>query len=180
MKRALPLALILMVLPLAALAHSWTVDATQSTLGFDGSFQGGAFHGVFKRFDSDIRYEPADLADARFDVTIDLASVDTQASERDETLRGADFFDVAHTPKAHFVTRAFHRAADGSVTAEGTLELHGHSQPVTLAVQFKPTAGGATLDVSTTLDRLDFGLGTSSDWADISKRIGVRGHLVLK
>lgn len=171
---------IFMLLPTMACAHTWQVDTAHSTLGFDGSFQGGAFHGVFKKFDAKITYDPADPGNARFDVTVQLASVDTQASERDDTLKGGDFFDVAKTPTAHFTTQTFSMMADGAIVADGTLQLRGHSQPVALKVEFVPTASGATLDVSTTLQRLDFGLGTSKDWADISKAITVHGHLVLK
>lgn len=170
---------ILILLPAVACAQTWQVDAAHSTLGFDGSFQGGGFHGVFKSFDAEITYDPANLENATFDVTVQLASVDTQASERDDTLKGADFFDVSKTPHAHFVTQSFSKTADGAVVAHGTLQLHGHTQPVTLTVDFMPTDNGATLDVATTVQRLDFGLGASKDWADISKAITVHGHLVL-
>ena len=180
MKR-LPTMLLLLLssLPLAAVAKDWQVDAAQSTLGFRGDYQGEAFDGTFKRFDARIRYDAADPASAKFDVEVDLSSVDTQSSERDETLAGSDFFDTGKYPKAHFVTQSFATGADGSVTAQGTLTLHGISKPVTLAVEFTPAAGGATLDVDTTLDRLAFGLGQSDDWADIGKTVTVHGHLVL-
>jgi len=46
-------------------------------------------------------------------------------------------------------------------------------------VKFAASGDSATLDVDATLNRLDFGLGTSSDWSDIGKDIAVHGHLVL-
>lgn len=180
MKRLLTVMLLLLSsLPLAALAKNWQVDASQSTLGFKGDYQGDAFDGVFKRFEAKISYDATDLATAKFDVNVDLSSVDTQSSERDETLASSDFFETSKFPRAHFVTQSFAKAADGSVTAQGTLTLHGISKPVALEVKFTPSADGATLDVDTTLDRLDFGLGSSSDWADIGKAVTVHGHLVL-
>ncbi|HSN00737.1 MAG TPA: YceI family protein, partial [Rudaea sp.] len=100
-------------------------------------------------------------------------------SERDQTLSTADFFDTAKFPQAHFVTSAFNRSADGGVTALGTLTIRDQSKPVTLKVKFAATGGATTLDVATTLNRMDFGLGTSDDWADISRDINVHGHLVL-
>jgi polyisoprenoid-binding protein YceI len=171
--------LLLLSLPLVAFASNWQVDAAHSTLGFTGQYQGDAFHGTFKRFEAKIRYDPADLTTAAFDVTVDLGSVDTQSSERDETLTGTDFFDVANTPQARFVSHAFARGADGSITAQGTLTLHDVSKPVTLKVTFTPGAGGATLDVDTTLNRLDFNLGSSDDWVDIGKTVAVHAHLQL-
>ncbi|RAP58471.1 YceI family protein [Oleiagrimonas sp. MCCC 1A03011] len=178
MKRLLPLFL-LAALPLAAHAANWKVDTAKSTLGFSGSYQGDAFHGVFKQFDAAIRYDPQHLDAAKFDVTVKLASVDTQSAERDQTLTGSDFFDTGDYATAHFVTTAFHRAADGNVTADGTLDLHGVKRPVTLKVIFKTNGGDATLDVDTTLNRLDFKLGASADWDAISKKIPVHAHLLL-
>jgi polyisoprenoid-binding protein YceI len=171
--------LLLALLPLCAFARDWNVDMAKSGLGFDGTYQGGAFAGKFAKFSGQIAYDETDLAHSKFDVTVQLASVDTGSGERDQTLATADFFDTAKFPQAHFVTNAFNRGADGGVIALGTLTIRDQSKPVALKVKFAATGGATTLDVSTTLNRLDFGLGTSGDWADISRDINVHGHLVL-
>ncbi|MGA8277802.1 MAG: YceI family protein [Rhodanobacteraceae bacterium] len=169
----------LLLLPLTVNARDWTTDTAQSTLGFSGTYQGGPFDGAFKKFEATIRYDPDDLAAAKFDVTVDMTSVDTQSSERDQTLAGSDFFETGKFPTAHFVTTSFRRDANGGVQAEGTLTIRGSSQPVTLQVNFSATGNDATLDVKTTLDRLDFSLGHSADWNDIGRQVDVHGHLVL-
>lgn len=160
-------------------ARDWQVVPDQSTLEFTASYQGEAFTGHFKQFDARIDYDPDDLAKAKFDVKVHLDSVDTQSRERDQTLTGGDFFDTGKYPSAHFVTTGFQRDEDGSVYAHGTLDLHGFRKPVRLKIDFKPSGGGATLDVHTTLNRLDFGLGSSDDWVDIGKDVPVHAHLVL-
>ena len=170
---------ILILLPNAAQARDWQADAAQSTLTFKGSYQGEAFEGKFKKFESAISYDDADAAKSKFDVKVDLASVDTASSERDDSLKGADFFDLKKFPQAHFVTTSFAKGADGTVTAQGTLTIRDQTKPVTLKVKFAATGDKATLDVDTTLKRIDFGLGTGKDWADISADIPVHGHLVL-
>jgi polyisoprenoid-binding protein YceI len=171
--------LLLALLPLCAFARDWNVDMAKSGLGFDGTYQGGAFAGKFGKFSAQIAYDETDLDHAKFDVTVQLASVDTGSGERDQTLATPDFFDTAKFPQAHFVTSAFNRGADGGVIAQGTLTIRDRSKPVALKVKFAATGGATTLDVSTTLNRTDFGLGTSGDWADISQDINVHGHLVL-
>lgn len=175
------LALLLAVLlPAAAHAKDWNTDASGSTLGFSGTYQGEKFSGTFARFEAAIAYDPADLATARFDVSIDITSAATGNADYDGQLKTAEFFDFARFPKAHFVTQSFRREGD-RVLAEGTLTLRDQSKPVTLAVRFAPGASGATLDVSTTLKRLDFGVG-SGDWADtavIGNDVPVSAHLVL-
>lgn len=168
-----------LLLPGAVFAHAWQVDAAKSSLTFKGSYQGDAFNGAFKKFDATIAYDAADLATSKFDVTIDLASADTASSERDDTLQGSDFFDTGKFPKAHFVTRSFAKAADGSVQASGTLTIRDQTKPVTLKVTFAESGSAATLDVDTVLKRADFGLGKGSDWADVGADVPVHGHLVL-
>ncbi len=164
-----------------ALARGWAVDPARSALNFSGSYQGEKFEGRLKRFDARIDYDPADLARAKFDVTVNIGSIDTANAERDQALPGADFFDTAKFPQAHFVTTTFRKTANGAVLADGMLSLRGVSKPVTLLVQFAPSGAGATLDVSTALKRLDFGIGRG-DWADttmIGNEVTVHGHLVL-
>lgn len=177
MKRLL--ILLLLCIPAVAMGKTWQVDQAHSTLGFDGSFQGQAFHGQFRHFTATIAFDPADLSTARFDVLVNLASVDTQSAERDQTLTGSDFFAVSQYPKAHFVTQSFSKNADGQVIAHGTLTLRGISQPVDLKVDFKPGQNGATLDVTSDVSRLAWKLGASDDWNGISKQIHVRAHMVL-
>lgn len=168
-----------LLLPIAAFARDWQVDAAKSTLTFKGSYQGESFDGKFKKFAATIAYDSADPTKSKFDVDVDLTSADTGSSERDETLATADFFDTAKTPKAHFVTESFAKAADGSVEAKGNLTIRNQTKPVTLKVKFADSANAATLDVDTTLKRADFGLGNGSDWADIGADVPVHGHLVL-
>lgn len=164
------------------LAQTWEVDAARSTLTFTNDYQGTPYTGQFRRFKAVIDYDPDDLAHAKFDVAVDITSLDTQNSERDQAALGTDFFDTAEFPEARFVTRAFRKAADGKVIAEGVLTLRGVSKPVALTVSFKPDGNAATLDVAAQLKRLDFGIG-AGEWADpsmISDGVAVHGHLRLQ
>ena len=170
---------LLLLLPAAALARDWQVDAAKSTLAFKGTYQDEGFDGRFRKFDAVITYDAADPSKSKFDVTVDLNSVDTGSSERDDTLTTADFFDTSKTPKAHFVTESFAKAADGSVEAKGTLTIRNQAKPVTLKVKFLENGNAATLDVDTLLKRADFGLGNGGDWADIGPDVPVHAHLVL-
>lgn len=165
--------------PASLLARDWQVDAAKSALTFQCTYQDQSFDGKFKKFEAAIAYDAADLSKSKFDVTVDLATVDTGSGERDETLVTADFFDTAKTPTAHFVTESFAKSADGSVEAKGQLTMHGQTKPVMLKVKFAESGNEATLDVDTTLKRADFNLGNGGDWADIGAEVPVHGHLVL-
>lgn len=172
--------LLAVAMPLTATAADYTVQPAHSTLGFSGTFQGEAFDGQFSQWTADIRYDPANLATSKFDVTVTPASATTGDSDRDGALPSSDFFDVAKFPDAHFVTTGF-RQEGGQVIADGNLTLRGITKPVSLTVVFASQGAGATLDVSGTLKRLDFGVGTG-DYADtsvIGADVKVTAHLQL-
>lgn len=110
---------------------------------------------------------------------VNAASAQTESSERDDTLKTPDFFFVTKFPQARFITESFGKGSDGGLEAKGTLTIRDVSKPVTLKVKFVSSGNSATLDVETTLNRLDFDLGAGSDWADIGRDVPVHGHLAL-
>lgn len=179
-RNAVSLALVLaLATPFAASATDYTVQSG-STLGFTSNFQGSSFDGRFNKWTASISYDAAKLASSKFDVTVDLSTAKTGDNDRDSALPGADFFDVAKYPQAHFVTTAFHQQGS-QVIADGMLTLRGVTKPVSLNVVFKPQGSGATLDVTGTVKRLDFGVGGGqyADTSVIGADVKVTAHLVL-
>jgi len=175
----LPALLLLSLLPLSAETRDWQVDYAKSSLTFKGTYQNGPFEGTFGKFTAVIAFDDSDVARDSFDVKVDVTSVNTQSSERDDTLRTPDFFDTTKFPQAYYVTQSFGKGADGGLEAKGTLTIRDQLKPVALKVKFSGSGDSATLDVDTVLNRQDFGLGKGSDWVDIANDVAVHGHLVL-
>jgi polyisoprenoid-binding protein YceI len=160
---------------------AYTADPQQSRLEFIGVQAGAEFKGVFHGFTAAVDFAPDALANARFDVQIDLKSEDTGDKDRDTTIRGADVFDVAHWPTAHYVTRTFSKTAAG-FTAVGALTLRGVTKDVPIDFHFTQTAAGAKLEGSAKLKRLDFGAG-QGDWkstGEVADAVKINFSLVLK
>jgi polyisoprenoid-binding protein YceI len=160
---------------------SYSADPQQSRLEFVGVQAGAEFKGAFHKFSADVEFAPDALASSRFDVQIDLKSVDSMDKDRDTTIRGSDIFDVAHYPTAHYVTRSFTKTAAG-YTAVGALTLHGVTKDVPIDFQFTQAAAGAKLDGSAKLKRLDFGVG-QGDWKStewVADAVKISFSLVLK
>jgi polyisoprenoid-binding protein YceI len=172
--------LLALALPCIGHAADYTVQPAGNTLGFTSNFQGSSFDGHFEKWTAAISYDQAKLATSKFDVAVDLASVKTGDGDRDGALPGSDFFDVAKYPQAHFVTTGFHQQG-AQVIADGNLTLRGVTKPVSLVVTFKPQGSGATLDVTGTVKRLDFGVGGGqyADTSVIGPDVKVTAHLVL-
>jgi polyisoprenoid-binding protein YceI len=151
-----------------------------STLGFTATYQGEAFAGSFAKFVPQIRFDPGKLAESRFDVRITLASADTRNSERDDMLKGSEFFDTANKPEGRYVATRFRALGGNRYVADGVLTLHGVSKPAPLAFSWTPGTK-PTLDGTAMLKRLDFNVGTG-DWTDldlIPNEVKVRTHLLL-
>jgi polyisoprenoid-binding protein YceI len=159
----------------------YSADPQQSRLEFVGVQAGADFKGTFHKFSADIEFAPDALASSRFDVQIDLKSVDSMDKDRDTTIRGSDIFDAAHYPTAHYVTRSFTKTAAG-YTAIGALTLRGVTKDVPIEFQFTQTAAGAKLEGSAKLKRLDFGAG-QGDWKStewVADAVKISFSLVLK
>jgi len=172
-------AMLCSLVALPAHAASYRADAKSSTLTFSSSYQGEAFTGRFGRFDANIAFDPANLATSNFDVTITLASADTQSSERDDALKGADFFNVAKMPTAHYIASKFRSLGGNRYAADGSLTLRGVTKPVVLNFTWTPGAAPALVG-DANVNRLDFGVG-GGQWADTAT-IGnaVKVHTALK
>jgi polyisoprenoid-binding protein YceI len=162
-------------------AGNYSADPQQSRLEFVGVQAGAEFKGTFHKFTAAVQFAPDALAGSHFDVQIDMNSVDSQDKDRDTTVRGADIFDVAHWPTAHYVTRSFTKTATG-YAAVGALTLRGVTKDVPINFTFTPTAAGAKLEGSAKLNRLDFGAG-QGDWKNtdqVANAVKVSFSLILK
>jgi polyisoprenoid-binding protein YceI len=162
-------------------ATSYAVDPQQSRLEFVGVQAGAEFKGAFRKFSAAVDFAPDALPSSRFDVQIELNSVDSMDKDRDTTIRGSDIFDVAHFPTAHYLTRSITKTAVG-YTALGALTLRGVTKDVPIDFQFVPSAGGAKLDGGAKLKRLDFGAG-QGDWKStewVADAVKISFSLVLK
>jgi polyisoprenoid-binding protein YceI len=166
---------------LALAATSWKPQLPRSEIRFEAIQEGAAFTGKFERFDARIRFDPAQLAASSIEVRIDLASVDTADSERDDTLRGDDFFAVGRWPAAQFTAHEFVLNRDGSYTAQGRLTLRDVTRAVPITFRFERNADAATLVGAAKVNRLDFGVG-QGDWRDtesLGNEVRVRYSLTL-
>jgi polyisoprenoid-binding protein YceI len=165
----------------AATVPGYSTDPLQSHLEFTGVQAGAEFKGVFHKFTAAVDFAPDAPGGSRIDVQIDMNSVDSMDKDRDTTIRGADIFDVAHWPTAHYVTRTITKTAAG-FSAQGSLTLRGVTKDVPIDFQFTQTAGGAKLEGSAKLKRLDFGAG-QGDWKStewVGDAVKVSFSLALK
>jgi polyisoprenoid-binding protein YceI len=91
--------------------------------------------GRFNDFSGNFSYDENKPEASTVQVTINMASIDSNHAERDKHLRGEDFLDVDKYPEAKFVSTAFQEKGDGTATLEGKLTLRGQTRPITIEVE---------------------------------------------
>lgn len=150
------------ILVSSAEAAEYRVGPADSKLGFAGEVSEERFDGQFHQFAGEIAFDPADLAETRFNIEIDMRSVDTQSEERDEALASNEWFDPEQFPAARFRASGARASGDGFVSA-AELIIRGIAKPVEF--HFKLSPDGQRLLGTATLNRIDWDLG-GEDWSD--------------
>lgn len=101
----------------------WTVDASHSSVTFEIRHFFAKVPGEFKKFDADIKFNPEDLAGSSINVTIPIASINTDNERRDGHLKTADFFDAETYPTMTFKSSSIKKTGDGTYVANGSLTI---------------------------------------------------------
>jgi polyisoprenoid-binding protein YceI len=155
-------------------------DASTGTLEFSATQADAKFTGAFRRFQVTLDFDPAQPGRGKLDVQVEPASIDTQDGERDEILRGPDFFSTANYPKAVFHATRFERAG-GGWRANGELTIRGVTKTVPVTFTLQPAGAATVMKGSASLKRLEFGLG-QGEWAStewVGDTVDVRFELRL-
>jgi polyisoprenoid-binding protein YceI len=140
-------------------AGVWRIDPARSEVRFTITKLGFEdVTGVFRESEGEIRYDPADPSASSIQWRVRVASVLTDASNRDRTLQGEDYFDAGRHPFLSFVSRAVRESGVGLLDVSGDITIRGVTRPLTLSVRPRVTDAGPTFETDFTLDRYEFGV----------------------
>ncbi|MCP4793840.1 MAG: hypothetical protein GY882_11005, partial [Actinomycetia bacterium] len=133
------------LMPASTSAQTYTFDTSHSQVGFKVRHNVISWvHGRFNSFEGTVTYDPAKPKSLSANVTLQIASVDTENAKRDDHLRSADFFAAEEFPTATFVSKKVTKAdKDGTFQLIGDLTIKGVTKEVSMAVE--PIAGPIAL-----------------------------------
>ena len=144
-------------------AAHYTQAPGSGSLTFSFTQAGAENRGSFREFATDLTYDANNPAAGSLKVTVQVASLDTRDKDRDDTLAGADLFDVKKYPTATYVANAFAKTADGRLEAVGKLTLRGVTRDLRIPLNLRVAGSGYELSGEVTVKRLDYGVG-QGDW----------------
>ncbi|MCO5947804.1 YceI family protein [Mucilaginibacter flavidus] len=143
----------------------WSIDPMHSEVQFKVKHLViSTVSGFFKSFEGSLETEGDDFENADITFALNIDSIDTNQTQRDEHLKSAEFFDAAQYPQITFKSTSFTKTDDEEYELKGDLTVKGITKPVTLSAEF----GGSTDDfygntkagfeVTGKINRKEFGL----------------------
>lgn len=145
-------------------AGSWAIDPAHSSVeAVVRHLMVSKVRGRFAAFSGTVEIGE-DITTSSIDVSIDAASIDTGASDRDGHLRSGDFLDVENHPTITFRSQAVQHVDGDRWQVPGELTIRGVAQPVTLDLEFLGTQTDpwgndkAAFEAVAEIDREAFGI----------------------
>jgi polyisoprenoid-binding protein YceI len=143
----------------------WVLDPTHSELGFKiKHLMISNVSGGFATFDVQTQTTSDDFSDAEVVANVDVASINTSNSQRDEHLRNADFFEADTHPKMVFKSTKVEKVDSDTFHLYGDLTIKDTTKPVKLSVEYNGIAKDpwgnikAGFTVNGKINRKDFGI----------------------
>jgi polyisoprenoid-binding protein YceI len=121
--------------------------------GYSIKFEAGDPSGEFSGLKGTIKFDEKNLASSQFNVTVDVASINTGNGMKNTHAKGANWFDAEKYPTIAFTSSSITKTAAG-FEAKGTLEMHGVKKEIVLPFTFANNTFNANIEVN----RLDFKL----------------------
>lgn len=182
MKKGLLAIALLITTAAFATVTLWENDKAHSQLQFTVTHLGlSDVSGFFHDFDVKIHAEQEDFSDARFELTAQVASLDTRVEARDNHLKSADFFDVETYPELTYKSTSIEKVGENQYKLTGDLEMHGIRKEVTMDLLYNgrlvdPETGTVTVgfQLTGTLNRSDFEIGTDFPVSLISDVVRIK------
>lgn len=182
----------LLILPVSVFAQdTWVEDPAHSKLGFTVTHLGITdVQGYFGDYDVTIEASEEDFSDAKVELTVRTASIDTRVQKRNNHLKSPDFFNVEKYPTMKFKSTSIKEVGDDKYELAGDLTLHGITKPVTVTMLYRGnirnemTEGNlkAGIQITGTLDRSEFDLGNGFPPPLISNEVRIKadGEFMLQ
>ncbi len=122
------------------------------------SFSTNGVSGIFKTFSGNINFDEQNIAASKFDITIDINSINTGNGMQNKHAKSEEWFDASKYPAIKFTSGKIVKSGTG-FTAVGNLQLHGITKTVSLPFVFKRSGNAGTFEGAFSINRNDFKIG---------------------
>lgn len=134
------------------LQFNWNIDPNYSI-----KFSGSKAEGTFSKLAGKINFNPNDLTNSVIDVAVEVNTIKTGNTTKDNHAKDEDWLNVAKYPKIKFTSQTFTKSAK-TVIVSGILELHGTKKQVQIPLTFSETGTKGLFTGKFKINRKDYGI----------------------
>lgn len=138
------------------------VQADKSRIAFSYTQMGVTMDGHFKTFSSQMSFDPAQPANAKAVIDVDLASIDTGVEEADAEVAGKPWLNIPAFPTARFESGSVTALGDDRYEVSGKLTIKGQTRDILVPARFTAQGPFGVFDGTFTIRRGDFAIGEGS------------------
>ena len=152
---------------LAEAGGSYDIDPAHTHVAFKINHLGFAdTMGQFGNVTGSFNFDAENISNSSVEVSVEVATIDSNHDKRDEHLQGDDFFKASEFPSITFVSTGIESTGDDTATMTGNVTMLGVTRSVTLDVTFRnagPHPFNAEVfrtgwSATTVINRGDFGM----------------------
>jgi polyisoprenoid-binding protein YceI len=156
---------LLALMAVGAPASAASIDYAKSEITFVSKQMNVPVQGRFKKFTANIDFDPRKPANAKAEIEVDLASIDTGSQDADAEVGKKTWFNTSAFPTAKFVSGVVTQVGADKYEARGKLSIKGIVQDVAAPFIVKRAGDAVTYEGGFTLKRLQFKIGEGA-WSD--------------
>ncbi len=135
---------------------------THSVISFKIKNLGIYTSGTLNGLQAKVHFDPANLNAGTLEASVDVNTLNTNSSSRDEHLKSDDFFDLAHYPKITLKSISFKHKSGNNFTGLFNLTIKDKTKQMEIPFTYLDKGNTIILNGNFKLNRLDFGVGSNS------------------
>lgn len=145
--------------------NEWVVDASHTSVNFTVKhMMFSKVRGRFTGIEGKVSGHPETLEQANINFTIDVSTIHTNNTDRDNHLRSADFFDTENFRNMTFTSKSIEKTGATSYDIIGDMTVKDVTKTVTFKANYEGTGKNpwgidvAAFEVEGQISRAEFGL----------------------
>ena len=153
---------LIQLIAIGAFSQQYKATDEGSSVKFSIKNFGFETGGFFTGLEGKINFDPADVSQDSFDLSVDANTINTDNTMRDNHLRKEEYFDVQNYPRIRFVSTSVKVDNNAHFTVTGKLTIKNTTKEITIPFTATPKNEGYIFTGEFKLDRKDFKVGGSS------------------
>ncbi len=119
-------------------------------------------HGSLSGLKGVINWDADNFSNSTFNVSVDVATINTGIDDRDNHLRREEYFDAGKYPTITFISNQIMKSAQGEWTLTADLTIKGVTKTLTIPFTAVKSGNGYLFEGNFSINRKDFGVGGNS------------------